>query len=88
MLQKSIIFQNGVRSGLGPSPQVSPISDFKKSTNLNQKEIKRRLELQLNKLMTTCVIMRIEDFTIYKVTTSGKKQALKEFIAGKRLFIY
>ncbi|KAJ8969015.1 hypothetical protein NQ317_007376 [Molorchus minor] len=34
--------------------------------------------------MTTCVILRIDDFTLYKVTTSGKKQALKEFICGDR----
>lgn len=40
--------------------------------------------------MTTCVIMRIEDFTLYKVTTSGKRQFLKEFICGKlkyKLFV-
>lgn len=39
--------------------------------------------MQLSKLMTTCVILRVEDFTLYKVTTSGKRQFLKEFICGK-----
>lgn len=38
---------------------------------------------QFAKLMTTTVVLRMEDFTLYKVTTSGKKQALKEFIAGE-----
>lgn len=37
---------------------------------------------QFAKLMTTSVILRMEDFTLYKVTTSGKKQSLREFIAG------
>lgn len=36
--------------------------------------------------MATCVILRIEDFILYKVTTSGKKQALKEFITGMLLY--
>lgn len=49
----------------------------------NQKDLKKRIENLLTKLMMTCVIVRIEDFTLYKVTTSGKKQALKEFVAGE-----
>ena len=39
------------------------------------------------KLMTACVILRIEDFTLYRVTTSGKKQMPKEFISGNTHFI-
>jgi hypothetical protein len=35
------------------------------------------------KLMTSCVILRIEDFTLYRVTTSGKKAMPKEFVSGK-----
>lgn len=35
------------------------------------------------KLMTSCTIMRIEDFTLYRVTTSGRKQMPKEFISGE-----
>ena len=37
----------------------------------------------LAKLMSSCVILRIEDFQLYRVTTSGKKQMPKEFISGK-----
>lgn len=37
----------------------------------------------LAKLMIACVVLRIEDFTVYRVTTSGKKQMPKEFVAGK-----
>lgn len=36
-----------------------------------------------SKLMTSCVIVRLEDFTLYRVTTSGKKQMPKEFISGE-----
>ncbi|PSN57252.1 hypothetical protein C0J52_02548 [Blattella germanica] len=38
---------------------------------------------QLAKLMTTCVILRIQDFTLYQVTTSKRKQIPKEFIAAQ-----
>ncbi|KAK0095154.1 hypothetical protein PV326_009095 [Microctonus aethiopoides] len=39
---------------------------------------------QLSTLMTTCIVIRIHDFTIYKVTTLSKKPTTKEFIAGDR----
>lgn len=35
----------------------------------------------LNRLMTACVVVRIEDFTLYRVTTSGRKQMPKEFVS-------
>lgn len=35
-----------------------------------------------NKLMSACVVLRIENFMLYRVTTSGKKQMPKEFISG------
>lgn len=35
--------------------------------------------------MSACIIIRVEDFALYKVTTSGKKQALKEFISGVQI---
>lgn len=37
---------------------------------------------QLAKLMTTCIVIRIDDFTLYKVTTSSRKTMPKEFISG------
>lgn len=37
----------------------------------------------LHKLMTSCVVLRIENFTLYRVSTAGKKQMPKEFISGK-----
>ncbi|XP_065355355.1 bridge-like lipid transfer protein family member 3B isoform X3 [Calliphora vicina] len=38
----------------------------------------------LSKLMSSCVILRIEDFQLYRVTTSGKKQMPKEFVSGDK----
>ncbi|XP_015834568.1 bridge-like lipid transfer protein family member 3A isoform X1 [Tribolium castaneum] len=73
-------FESGV-PGRAYAPE-SPV-DLRKPPSPSQKEMKQRIEFQLNKMMTTCVIMRIEDFTLYKVTTSGRKQALKEFIAAQ-----
>lgn len=47
---------------------------------------KKQILDNLNKLMTSCVILRIEDFTLFRVTTSGKKQMPKEFITGELSF--
>uniref|UniRef100_A0A0K8W3Y0 UHRF1-binding protein 1-like n=1 Tax=Bactrocera latifrons TaxID=174628 RepID=A0A0K8W3Y0_BACLA len=38
----------------------------------------------LAKLMSACVVLRIEDFTLYRVTTSGRKQMPKEFVSGDK----
>lgn len=61
------------------SPTGVGSSSNRKSSTSGSKEILK----QLAKLMTTCIVLRIEDFSLYKVTTSGKKQALKEFISGE-----
>lgn len=42
----------------------------------------------LHKLMTSCVVLRIENFTLYRVSTAGKKQMPKEFISGKCVSLY
>ncbi|XP_050307973.1 UHRF1-binding protein 1-like [Anthonomus grandis grandis] len=66
-------------------PQRSATSpETPKHPSPSYKEVKRRLEFQLNKLMTTSVVMRVFDFIVYRVTTSGKKQVLKEFVSGDR----
>lgn len=36
----------------------------------------------LSKLMSSCVIFRLSDFQLYRITTSGRKQIPKEFISG------
>lgn len=64
--------QNNVPGGTSPELAKKPVNT-----------VKNYVMKQLPKLMTTCIIIRIEDFTLYRVTTSGKKQALKEFICGK-----
>lgn len=46
-------------------------------------DIKQKIEEQFAKLMTSCTIIRVNDFTVHKVTTSGKKQPFKEFICGE-----
>ncbi|XP_043506061.1 UHRF1-binding protein 1-like isoform X5 [Polistes fuscatus] len=38
---------------------------------------------QLAKLMTTCIIIRIDDFTLFKVTTASRKPVPKEFITAQ-----
>ncbi|KAG8230510.1 hypothetical protein J437_LFUL010030, partial [Ladona fulva] len=43
--------------------------------------VKNHVLSQLSNLMTTCIILRIENFTLYRVTTSKKKSKPREFIA-------
>lgn len=44
--------------------------------------VKKYVLDQLAKLMTTCIVLRINDFTFYQVTTSKRKAMPKEFVAG------
>lgn len=53
------------------------------SSSPSNNSVKTDLINQLAKLMTACVILRVEDFTLFRVTTPNKKQAPKEFIKGK-----
>ncbi|XP_071452381.1 bridge-like lipid transfer protein family member 3B isoform X2 [Hetaerina americana] len=46
--------------------------------------VKNHVLNQLSMLMTTCIILRIENFTLYRVTTSKKKTKPREFIAAVR----
>jgi len=52
--------------------------------NFTQDMVEAFVMKNLSKLMTSCFILRLADFTIYQVSTSGaKKHIPKEFIAGK-----
>lgn len=56
--------------------------ESKQDIQAKQKDIKKIMENQLNKLMTSCTIIRLDDFVVYKVATSGKKHPFKEFISA------
>ncbi|XP_017786944.1 PREDICTED: UHRF1-binding protein 1-like isoform X2 [Nicrophorus vespilloides] len=62
---------------------TSPGAENRRMSNAHQANVKSFAVNQFAKLMTTCVIMRIEDFTIYRVTTSKRKLMLKEFISAQ-----
>ncbi|XP_017043754.1 UHRF1-binding protein 1 isoform X4 [Drosophila ficusphila] len=54
------------------------------SASVNSQLSQQRSTLEnLAKLMSSCVILRIEDFTLYRVTTSGKKAMPKEFVSAQ-----
>ncbi|XP_058814862.1 bridge-like lipid transfer protein family member 3B isoform X3 [Topomyia yanbarensis] len=44
--------------------------------------MKKHVLDNLAKLMCVCVVMKVEEFTLYRVTTSGNKQMPKEFISA------
>lgn len=70
-------------------PQVNDNINSPNANYSNQAEAAASKQVidNLNKLMSSCVVLRIEDFTLYRVTTSGKKQMPKEFISGKRITV-
>ncbi|XP_017130003.1 UHRF1-binding protein 1-like isoform X4 [Drosophila elegans] len=53
------------------------------NSQLSQAAQQRSTLENLSKLMSSCVILRIEDFTLYRVTTSGKKAMPKEFVSAQ-----
>ncbi|KAL0134373.1 hypothetical protein PUN28_001277 [Cardiocondyla obscurior] len=59
-------------------------SEQKKSQHPSGNPVKNYVLEQLAKLMTTCIIIRIDDFTLYKVTTTSRNPMPKEFISGDR----
>lgn len=64
------------------SSATTPTSPINQMTS----PVKKQVLDNFSKLMTSCVILRIEDFTLFRVTTSGKKQMPKEFISGEKSF--
>lgn len=69
-LNQGLLLQESRTQNPSSSPSNNPVKNYVLS--------------QLAKLMTACVIIRIEDFTLFKVTTSSKKQHQpKEFLKGK-----
>ncbi|KAK3923200.1 UHRF1-binding protein 1-like [Frankliniella fusca] len=52
--------------------------------NVQSNPVKSYVVSQLAKLMTSCVILRIEDFTLFRVTTPKRKQMPKDFISGDK----
>lgn len=46
--------------------------------------LKNVVAAQLRKLMSSCCVLRVNDFCVYRVSTSKRKQAPKEFISGDK----
>lgn len=67
----------------GSSSSAGGSGNASASSQYTQAAQQRSTLENLAKLMSACVILRIEDFTLYRVTTSGKKQMPKEFVSGK-----
>ncbi|XP_076289522.1 bridge-like lipid transfer protein family member 3B isoform X1 [Lasioglossum baleicum] len=58
-------------------------NEQKKSQHPSGNPVKNYILEQLAKLMTTCIIIRIDDFTLYKVTTTSRNPIPKEFITAQ-----
>ncbi|XP_064535125.1 bridge-like lipid transfer protein family member 3A isoform X1 [Drosophila montana] len=69
-------------SGSG-SGSVGGSGNASASSQYTQAAQQRSTLENLAKLMSSCFILRIEDFTLYRVTTSGKKQMPKEFVSAQ-----
>lgn len=44
--------------------------------------LKGAIATQLKKLMSSCCVLRVNDFCVYRVSTSKRKQTPKEFVSG------
>lgn len=75
--------ENLEKSSQSQNPNVTP-SEQKKSQHPSGNPVKNYVLEQLAKLMTTCIVIRIDDFTLYKVTTTSRNPLPKEFITGDR----
>ncbi|XP_011698292.1 PREDICTED: UHRF1-binding protein 1 isoform X3 [Wasmannia auropunctata] len=71
------------KSNQPQNPNVTP-SEQKKAQHPSGNPVKNYVLEQLAKLMTTCIIIRIDDFTLYKATTTSRNPIPKEFISGDR----
>lgn len=56
--------------------------NFNHSRNMDPLQVKNYIRGHFSRLMTACVIIRIDDFTVDKVATSAKRRGQKEFITG------
>lgn len=72
------------KSNQNPQNPNVTLSEQKKSQHPSGNPVKNYVLEQLAKLMTTCIIIRIDDFTLYKVTTTSRNPLPKEFISGDR----
>lgn len=53
------------------------------ASTVTSSPMRKNILESLGKLMSACVVLRIEDFTLHRVTTAEKKQMPKEFISGE-----
>uniref|UniRef100_A0A6B2EHQ2 Uncharacterized protein n=1 Tax=Phlebotomus kandelakii TaxID=1109342 RepID=A0A6B2EHQ2_9DIPT len=67
-----------------PLERTSNTPPHRDSVSFQESPVKKQVLDNLSKLMSACVILRIEDFTLYRVTTAGKKQMPKEFVSGDK----
>ncbi|XP_052893682.1 bridge-like lipid transfer protein family member 3B [Anopheles moucheti] len=74
----------GVNGTNQPPAQSVPGTPNSGSSHSTVSPMKKHVLDNLAKLMCACVVMKIEEFTLYRVTTSGNKQMPKEFVAADR----
>uniref|UniRef100_A0A2Y9D1V7 Chorein_N domain-containing protein n=1 Tax=Anopheles funestus TaxID=62324 RepID=A0A2Y9D1V7_ANOFN len=74
----------GTNGSNQPAPQSVPGTPTSGSSHSTVSPMKKHVLDNLAKLMCACVVMKIEEFTLYRVTTSGNKQMPKEFVAADR----
>lgn len=80
---KSTIDDQDKASHQTQTQSQSALDQKKLSQHTSGNPVKNYVLEQLAKLMTTCMVIKIDDFTIFKVTSSTRKPTTKEFIAGK-----
>lgn len=75
------MLNDGQMGGSGASTPSS--SSTATASTVASSPMRKNVLENLGKLMSACVILRIDDFTLHRVTTAEKKQMPKEFISGE-----
>ncbi|CAH0746683.1 unnamed protein product [Diatraea saccharalis] len=72
-------------NGIGPRPAHSAPTPTATPSGSQASPPRNRILQQLGKLMTTCLVLRIDDFTVYKVSTGSKgREAPRALVSAEK----
>lgn len=76
---------NGIKHKQGTQQNSASTAPSTNSTTSQASPTRTRILQQLGKLMTTCLVLRIDDFTVYKVSTGSKtREAPRPLVSAEK----
>ncbi|XP_013192701.2 bridge-like lipid transfer protein family member 3B [Amyelois transitella] len=72
-------------NGIGHKPPSASSTPSSNTTTSQASPTRTRILQQLGKLMTTCLVLRIDDYTVYKVSTGSKsREAPRPLVSAEK----